>query len=114
MPLLHGQFYNTFHSQRLQTILAGESLINDAFALVLYRLAITALLTGKFSWPEATFDFFENSHRWNWRRNHRQLYDSDFASRFLPPIIGANVSFVIPYITYIAADRFGVPECLPW
>lgn len=44
-------------SSRLQTILEGESLINDAFALVIYRLAIAALLTGMFSWGKRALNF---------------------------------------------------------
>jgi Na+/H+ antiporter len=37
--------------RRVQTILEGESLVNDAAGLVLYRLAVAAALTGTFSVP---------------------------------------------------------------
>jgi CPA1 family monovalent cation:H+ antiporter len=44
--------------QRIVSIIEGESLINDATALVIYKFAIAAVLTGAFSLPEAIGDFF--------------------------------------------------------
>jgi len=38
--------------RRLVTILEGESLVNDATALVLYRTAIGAVVTGTFVWSD--------------------------------------------------------------
>ncbi|NMJ42624.1 Na+/H+ antiporter [Roseomonas sp. JC162] len=38
-------------------VLEGESLINDASALVLYRLAVAATLASAYSWAEAGFTF---------------------------------------------------------
>ena len=43
--------------RRAVTILEGESLINDATALVAYRFAVAAVLTGSFSIAEAALDF---------------------------------------------------------
>ena len=43
---------------RIVTILEGESLINDGTALVAYKFAVVAVLTGSFSLIEATGDFF--------------------------------------------------------
>jgi CPA1 family monovalent cation:H+ antiporter len=42
---------------RLVTILEGESLVNDATALVLYRAAVTAAVTGSFSLGETLIEF---------------------------------------------------------
>jgi CPA1 family monovalent cation:H+ antiporter len=42
---------------RLVTVLEGESLINDASALICYRFAIAATLTGVFSWSDALGSF---------------------------------------------------------
>jgi CPA1 family monovalent cation:H+ antiporter len=39
------------------TILEGESLVNDATALVLYRAAVGAAVTGSFTWGGAVLDF---------------------------------------------------------
>lgn len=44
--------------RRVIVILEGESLVNDASALVLYRTAIAAAVTGAFSWGESVVRFF--------------------------------------------------------
>lgn len=43
---------------RVIVILEGESLVNDASALVLYRTAVAAAVTGAFSWGESIVRFF--------------------------------------------------------
>lgn len=43
--------------RHLVTILEGESLVNDASGLVIYKLAIAAVLTGAFSFGEASMQF---------------------------------------------------------
>jgi CPA1 family monovalent cation:H+ antiporter len=42
---------------RVVTILEGESLVNDASALILYRFAVAAVATGVFSFPAALGEF---------------------------------------------------------
>jgi Na+/H+ antiporter len=44
--------------RRVISVLAGESLVNDASALVLYRTAVVAAVTGYFSLGEAVVRFF--------------------------------------------------------
>src|SRR5205085_3658246 len=44
--------------RRVVTVLEGESLVNDASALVLYRTAVAAAVTGVFSWGETVVRFF--------------------------------------------------------
>jgi CPA1 family monovalent cation:H+ antiporter len=44
--------------RRVITILEGESLVNDASALILYRSAIAAAVVGTFSWGESIVRFF--------------------------------------------------------
>ena len=44
--------------RRLQILLEGESLLNDASGLVLFRFAIAAGVTGAFSAVEAVGSFF--------------------------------------------------------
>lgn len=39
--------------RRVVTVLEGESMVNDATSLVAYRIAITAVVTGAFSWWDA-------------------------------------------------------------
>jgi monovalent cation/hydrogen antiporter len=43
--------------RRIVTIVEGESLVNDATALVLWATAVTAVVAGTFSVAEATFEF---------------------------------------------------------
>src|SRR6185295_176547 len=43
--------------RRIVTILEGESLVNDATALVTLRFAVVALMTGAFSLPQAAVQF---------------------------------------------------------
>lgn len=43
--------------KRIVTILEGESLVNDASALVVYTFAIAAAMTGTFSLPQASWQF---------------------------------------------------------
>ncbi len=44
--------------RRIVTILEGESLVNDATALVAYRFAVAAVVTGSFSLAHAGGQFF--------------------------------------------------------
>jgi Na+/H+ antiporter len=44
--------------RRVITVLEGESLVNDASALVIYRTAVVAAVTGMFSWGESIVRFF--------------------------------------------------------
>ncbi len=43
--------------RRIVTILEGESLVNDSSALVLYRFAVAAVMTGTFTWWQAGAQF---------------------------------------------------------
>jgi CPA1 family monovalent cation:H+ antiporter len=40
------------------TILEGESLLNDASSLIIFRFALVAVGTGQFVWQDATMSFF--------------------------------------------------------
>ena len=44
--------------RRVITVLEGESLVNDATALVIYRAAVAAAVIGEFSWGESVVRFF--------------------------------------------------------
>lgn len=43
--------------KRITTVLEGESLVNDATSLIIYRYALAAILTGQFSLWEANLQF---------------------------------------------------------
>jgi len=89
------------------SIIEGESLLNDASSLIVFRFALAAILTGQFDFQEAAIDFilvismgiliglvvgliFYGIHRW------------------LPttPSIEIILSLVTPYCMYYAAEHF--------
>src|SRR2546427_9616903 len=43
--------------RRIVTVLEGESLVNDASGLVLYKFAVAAVLSGTFSLADASIEF---------------------------------------------------------
>ncbi|MDT3402087.1 Na+/H+ antiporter [Mucilaginibacter terrae] len=94
-------------TKRAQAIIEGESLLNDASSLIVYRFALVAVLTGSFSVGEASLKFLEvvvmgiaigliiglvfyALHRW------------------MPTTasIDTVLTFVEPYIMYIVAEHF--------
>lgn len=97
---------------RLQTILEGESLINDASALILYRMAVVALLSGMFSWTQATMEFFKIVIGGIAVGLVMGFILQRFSRRYLDPVVGVVLSITIPYITYITADALGVSGVL--
>lgn len=97
---------------RLLTILEGESLINDASALVLYRIAVISLLSGIFSWSDAIFEFFKIAIGGIAIGLLFGFVLQRFSRRYLDPITGVVLSITIPYVTYIIADALEVSGVL--
>lgn len=99
-------------SSHLLTVLEAESLINDAAALVLYRIAVGALLTGVFSWTQASIEFTKITMGGILVGIGTGFTIQIFSSRYLTPTMGVMFSFFIPYIVYIFADSIGVSGVL--
>ncbi len=93
--------------RQITTVLEGESLVNDASSLIVFRFALATLFTGKFILWEAGRDFVMvifmgiliglaiahvvyAIHRW------------------LPttPVIDTAITLITPYLMYIAAEHF--------
>jgi Na+/H+ antiporter len=93
--------------KRNVSIIEGESLLNDASSLIVYRFALAAVLTGSFSFQEASISFlivivmgiatglaigllFYAAHRW------------------LPTTasIDTVLTFIAPYTMYMVAEQF--------
>jgi monovalent cation/hydrogen antiporter len=90
--------------RRIVTILEGESLVNDASGLVLYKFAVAAALTGAFSFVEATGQFALVSLggiavgvllAFAYIGIHKKLGD---------PFIEVLTVLTIPYTAYMAAE----------
>jgi CPA1 family monovalent cation:H+ antiporter len=93
---------------RLISLLEGESLINDASAIVLYKLAIIALLSGSFSWMEGGVEFIQEVFGGVILGLISGLVLQLFSKQYLEPVLGILFSFTIPYTTYILAIFLGV------
>src|SRR3989454_11335291 len=90
------------------TILEGESLVNDATALVAYRFAVVAVVTGSFSLAHASGQFFivgiggvliGLAVGWLAAQFHKRVDDAP---------IEITVSLLTPFVAYLAAERLGV------
>lgn len=93
--------------KRTIAMLEGESLINDASSLIVFRFALAAVMTGVFSMQEATGQFFlvagmgivvgiVGAH----------IFYA--IHRFLPttPAIDAALTVMTPYILFLGAEHF--------
>ncbi|HZR06835.1 MAG TPA: Na+/H+ antiporter [Candidatus Udaeobacter sp.] len=97
---------------RIVSILEGESLLNDATALVALQFAVAALMTGKFSLGQASLRFVWAAAggigfgllvggviRWV----HRHLDD---------PPVQITISLLTPFLAYLPAERLHVSGVL--
>jgi CPA1 family monovalent cation:H+ antiporter len=103
--------------RRINSILEGESLVNDASSLVIYRFAITAVVAGTFSFGSALASFVVVSIggiamglvtaylyvRFQKYLNRRGLND---------PEIDVLISLLGPFAAYLPADAVGVSGVL--
>jgi CPA1 family monovalent cation:H+ antiporter len=98
--------------RRLVTILEGESLVNDASGLVLYKFAVAAALTGAFSLAEASGQFALVAVGGVaiglligrvFIAVHRYLHD---------PFFEVLLSLSVPYTAYILAESVHVSGVL--
>ena len=90
--------------RRIVVVLEGESLVNDASGLVLYKFAVAAVLTGSFSLVEAAWQFALVAAggvaiglliAWLFLKLHSHLGDA---------FIEVLVSLSVPYTIYIIAE----------
>jgi len=98
--------------RRVITVLEGESLVNDASALVLYRTAVAAAVTGLFSWGESIVRFFIDAGigaligllvAWLIVRALRLTKD---------PLAEALLTLAGPYVAWSAAESLHVSAVL--
>jgi len=98
--------------RRIVTILQGESLLNDATALVAYRVAVAAVVTGTFSLAHASGKFFlvglggnavGLAVGWLAEQFHKRVDDAP---------IEITVSLLTPFVAYLLAERLGLSGVL--
>jgi CPA1 family monovalent cation:H+ antiporter len=98
--------------RRIVTILEGESLVNDATALVAYRFAVAAVVTGSFSLKGASAQFFVVSIGgillglvvgWLAEQFHKRVDDAP---------IEITVSLLTPFVAFLSAQRLDVSGVL--
>ena len=98
--------------RRIVTVLEGESLVNDASGLVLYKFAVAAAMTGAFSLFDASVQFVLVAIggiaigmllAGVFVAIHRVLGD---------PFTEVLLSLSVPYLTYVAAESVHVSGVL--
>src|SRR3989442_9011701 len=98
--------------RRIVTVLEGESLVNDASGLVLYKFAVAAVLSGTFSLADASIEFVLISAGGIaigmllgglFVLLHRYLGD---------PFIDVLLSLSVPYMAYVLAESVGASGVL--
>lgn len=86
------------------TVLEGESLINDATALVLYRVAVAAVAAGSFSPWEGMFSFLAvaaGGAAVGWAAGRAAIWAT---ARLDEALLETALSFLICYASYLAAE----------
>ena len=94
--------------KRIVSILEGESLLNDATALVIYRFAIAAAAAGAFSLFDASFVFVYAILGGIAVGTVAGYAFDRFISRATDTPIVVAMTLVAPYVCYIAAESLGV------
>jgi monovalent cation/hydrogen antiporter len=93
--------------RRILVVLEGEGLANDATALILYRFAVVAIMTGMFSLPTAIGEFalivagetvFGIAVGWLSLRARHRAHD---------PQIEITLSLITPYVAYWLPEHLG-------
>jgi Na+/H+ antiporter len=98
--------------RRIVNLVEGESLVNDAAALVTYRVAVTAAVAGTFSLAQATLEFVAATVGgvavgltvgWAMRHVRRRIDD---------PLTSITVSLLTGYAAYLPAEALHVSGVL--
>jgi Na+/H+ antiporter len=97
---------------RLITILEGESLVNDASALIAYRYAVAAVTSGSFVFWQAGLQFLLVAAGgvaiglaigYLFRHVHNKLEN---------PTVATTITLLLPFVAYLLAEHLGVSGVL--
>ncbi len=100
-------------NRKVITILEGESLVNDASALIAYRYAVLAVTTGSFVWWQAGLQFllvatagiaigFVTGWLFVWA--HKRIVNNS--------VVETSFTLLAPFISYVSAEHFEVSGVL--
>lgn len=93
--------------RRIVTILEGESLVNDTVALVAYRFAITAVVTGTFSAGAAALEVPLVALGGAIIGGAVGLGVDWIMRRLDDPPVQATISLLTPFLAYLSAEQLG-------
>ncbi len=94
-------------NKKVVTILEGESLVNDASALIAYRYAVLAVTTGTFVFWKAGLQFLlvagvgiaigiATGYLFIWA--HKKIENN--------PVVETSLTLLAPFVSYLAAEHF--------
>jgi Na+/H+ antiporter len=98
--------------KRIVTILEGESLVNDASALVAYRVAVAAVVTGAFSLSHATIQFVVAAIGGVIVGLGAGMLLAWIRPRIRDDSVEAAFSLLTPYVAYLPAEWLHVSSVL--
>jgi monovalent cation/hydrogen antiporter len=98
---------NVHVPKRLIAVLEGESLVNDASSLIVFRFALAAILSGEFVVQQAILEFFMAAGM-GIVVGLAVAHILYVIHRFLPTTssIDATLTIMAPYFMYLAAEHF--------
>ncbi|MDX2393281.1 MULTISPECIES: Na+/H+ antiporter [unclassified Streptomyces] len=91
--------------RRMVSVLEGEGLFNDVTAIVLYHVAVAAVVSGSFSWPEALGEFVLSAVvavavglalGWATQRLMGRLDDAT---------LQIGLTLLVPFVSYVVAEE---------
>jgi CPA1 family monovalent cation:H+ antiporter len=94
--------------RRIVAILEGESLVNDATALVIYRFAVVAAAVGSFSLAEATGSFVFVLLGGAVIGLAVGFLLDRMAERVTETALIVAITLIVPYVAYLPAEAVGV------
>ena len=96
----------------VSTLVEGESLLNDATALVAYRVALAAVVTGTFVFSEALGSFVVATVGGTAIGAVIGRVSGEILRRLDDPPVEVVISLVIPFAAYLPAERLGLSGVL--
>lgn len=93
--------------KKITSVLEGESLINDASSLIVFRFALAAVISGQFIFADAAKDFFMMAVG-GVAVGIACGFVFGFFLRYIPSNsnIDTVITLIVPYIMYVGAEHF--------